>query len=489
MKYYFHIEYFQHVYESAKILGVHIAADGSMKDQCEELLSETRTWAENIRTGFLSRFESRLALISTIAATWSYPLAAATLTRKECDRIMLPAYKIILSKLGTNQKIPKVFRYAAFKHQGLGLPNIYSKQGIAHLKLIINNIPFKNKVGVALLTCIEYCVLELGSACDNLFTLDYKQWHFLLTDCWIKSTWEFTSTNKISLKGQYARPMKATSGDWALMDAVMDSPNGLFSKAEILNINRCRIFKKCFFISDLCYSDGVKLHPEIASHLPISDRRTQLKYPYQGAPSSAAWDAWNKAIRYCWSHSPAQYTRLATSISPWKPICDMTWKAYYSASLKEIFVKESNRWSRFVHERTEHSRLIYIFSSLVSDIPVPVRGVTLLAFRNTNVIETSLPICYEAEQRLCEESDTLYTPDAAPATDVSFISTKGLESNIAQMLEHCAITDLNKLRSAIRQKTATLVTDGSFHPSLRLRISMANPWLMVIVARQGTKVY
>jgi hypothetical protein len=47
-------------------------------------------------------------------------------------------------------------------------------------------------VGHKLQISIELFIMEMGLS-DQPFQLDYNRFHFLVTDCWLKSIWEKTS--------------------------------------------------------------------------------------------------------------------------------------------------------------------------------------------------------------------------------------------------------------------------------------------------------
>ena len=71
-------------------------------------------------------------------------------------------------------------------------------QGTAQIKALLDHIHRDTVVGDLIRAELETASLEIGSG-SHLFQMDYEQWHFLLTDCWIKSLWKFCSDNTISL--------------------------------------------------------------------------------------------------------------------------------------------------------------------------------------------------------------------------------------------------------------------------------------------------
>ena len=168
-----------------RTLGVRIAADGNTRGEKEYLLSKSIEWSDQIKKAFLYRSETALALTTTIARTWAYPLQATSFSKSECEDIMKPAYKIVLSKMGINRNIPLVYRYAPKSMNGLGVPHIYTMQGCAHIKSTIDHINSGTKLGTMMTAQLEAINIELGTD-KHLFLLHYPTWNRLLTDCWFK---------------------------------------------------------------------------------------------------------------------------------------------------------------------------------------------------------------------------------------------------------------------------------------------------------------
>jgi hypothetical protein len=69
------------VWEAQETLGVYLAPDGNTQAQFQKMLQKVTHWADNMRTGRISRNEAWLALSSTIWRTICYPLSAINLTK------------------------------------------------------------------------------------------------------------------------------------------------------------------------------------------------------------------------------------------------------------------------------------------------------------------------------------------------------------------------------------------------------------------------
>jgi hypothetical protein len=70
-------------HQAYETLGVFLAPDGNLEEQFQKMLAAANKWAENLRTGKISRNEAWLALQSTIMRTLVYPLPAIRLTKSQ----------------------------------------------------------------------------------------------------------------------------------------------------------------------------------------------------------------------------------------------------------------------------------------------------------------------------------------------------------------------------------------------------------------------
>jgi len=178
-------------HQSMRTLGVRIAADGNMKGELKYLIERSCEWADNLSKAYLHRSEAALALLTTISRTWAYPLPCTSFSYEECEKIMLPVYKVILPKMGVIRSIASIFRYAPKHLNGLGLPHIFVEQGCSQLKTLISHLNTDTKLGKSMCAQLEACSIEIGST-NFLFNLDFAAWSMLLTNCWMKNVWRFT---------------------------------------------------------------------------------------------------------------------------------------------------------------------------------------------------------------------------------------------------------------------------------------------------------
>lgn len=102
-----------------------MCANGINSGTIEHLDQQSTTWVNQIKASFLYRWETSMALMTTLARIWAYPFLVTTMSEEECEKIMHPVYKDILPKTGVNMHIHRVYRFAPKALGGVEMPHLY----------------------------------------------------------------------------------------------------------------------------------------------------------------------------------------------------------------------------------------------------------------------------------------------------------------------------------------------------------------------------
>ena len=121
--------------EGRETLGVYLALDGSQTEQLTAMKKKVRQWCDNIKCGHIPHREAWQCVTSTIMKTLMYPLPTLTLTQEECTSLIAPVHSVGLNASHICQKVPKKLVYGDSQALGLGLPDLFVEQGLAHVAL------------------------------------------------------------------------------------------------------------------------------------------------------------------------------------------------------------------------------------------------------------------------------------------------------------------------------------------------------------------
>ena len=132
---------------------------------------------------------------------------------------------------------------------------------------------------------MEALQLHLGCS-SNPLSLDYDTWSFLAPECWLKCFWESIHHFDILLRARLPQLLLPRQHNKMIMSLVLSS--GL-PCSSVSGINRCRIYKRCLFLSDIVTADGRKLEEMVWEER--SQVVSSFRFPREH-PTRADWDCW-----------------------------------------------------------------------------------------------------------------------------------------------------------------------------------------------------
>jgi hypothetical protein len=157
-------------HQAYETLGVFLAPDGNLEEQFQKMLTAANKWAENLRTGKISRNEAWLALKSTIMRTLVYPLPAIRLTKSQCESIMAPLLRFCLPAMGVCMNFPRKLVHSTLDYIGLDIKHLFLLQEIMHIKDIILHNSNATLTGQLYRASMELFFIELGITPSLLLT-------------------------------------------------------------------------------------------------------------------------------------------------------------------------------------------------------------------------------------------------------------------------------------------------------------------------------
>ena len=240
--------------QGKETLGVILAPDSNNDLEFDKLKEKARTWSDCVLSGHLTVTEARLALDTTIMRTLSFPLPALNLSEPECIKIMKPVLDASLAKTRVSRHFPQAVIYGPKQEKGLGYFDLFLQQGLSHISIIQQHLNAKTIAGSFLCNSIKLMKIEIGLG-HNLFSLDYEVYSTYATDCWIKSTWEFSYIHHINIEESVtSNVILRRQNDAYIMEAITNLQR--YSKAELNHINRCCLYLQVTTLSDITTACG-----------------------------------------------------------------------------------------------------------------------------------------------------------------------------------------------------------------------------------------
>lgn len=393
-------------------LGVFVCPDGSWTLQIEELTKKITKWGQRMKSSSLTQKECYISATTAMFKTILHSLPACSFTKNECKQLEVLLYGFLLPKMGISSKFPLVYRYAPHKFQGLALLQIYLHIIIEKLKLFLPNVTKKSQLGLSFQASLETIQLEIGSA-SQFFRLRFHDFGFLTPISWLATLWEGISWYNIQLMPGTWTLQPPRQHDVSLMDALINDHS--FTHDEITSVNRCRLYLRVFFLSDIVSGDGTTILQDAYDGVRSTQWISRWRWPRQSRPPPRDWNLWRIAIRDVWARSETM--KIQTPLLAWHH--DTHLKFTFRSTVDGAYVRERLPKNKFnYYEKMSYSTRQGHYYSLMdsapsSDLfPVPVwivrvneSGIRLVhSTPRDDIMKTSPPTTWDAYYESIDDS-------------------------------------------------------------------------------------
>jgi hypothetical protein len=312
-----------------KTLGFHMTGDGTSSAHKKVMKKKTLLFGEAIMSSSLWRSESAIAFNSFYLSSLGYGMCATTLSFQECEDIQRPVINAILPKMGINRKAARAVVFGTAQFGGLGLDHLTTLQGHSRLQYILGHLRCGDHTCRLMRMLIEYTQLECGIM-ENILEQDYDRFsNCIIIIKWITKIWQHLhSCNATVAVQQKWKPRLGRINDTAIMDCLAASNQ--FSREELQEINRCRIYLRVFFLSDITNIQGTLIDTWEISGKRQTTRTSAWSRPVQQRPT--VWKAWKDTIEFI-----APERTVTPALGTWIKEHHQTQEWYYDAEDKIMF--------------------------------------------------------------------------------------------------------------------------------------------------------
>jgi hypothetical protein len=270
-------------------------------------------------------------------------------------------------KWGLAEKLIGVLFLAA-QFGGLGLEHLAAYQGHNRLQYLMGHLRCNSITGKLMRSMLDYTQLECGCS-GNVLEEDYERYaRVLMTENWITGIWEHLHSCKSTLKITAEwKPLPNRKNDIVMMEALTETEE--FTATELKEINRCRIYLRVFYISDIASHDGQGIADWARKGRRDAGRKSSWAWPVQQRPTS--WKAWKLALDHL---SPDNCA--IPQLGDWLEHHHQQSEWYFNAEHITLLHHSNDIWEQ--HSVTNRDRLRYSNHSSACARPA----------RATHVVET-----------------------------------------------------------------------------------------------------
>jgi hypothetical protein len=157
--------------------------------------------------------------------------------------------------MGISRKVHRSVVFSTAQFCGLSLEHLAAYQGHSRLQYLMGHLRCNSTTGKLMRSMLEYTQLECKCS-GNVLEQDYGRYsRVLMTENWITGIWEHLYLCKATLKiiAEW-KPLPNRKNVVDMMEALTETEE--FTAKELKERNRCRIYLRVFYISDIASHDG-----------------------------------------------------------------------------------------------------------------------------------------------------------------------------------------------------------------------------------------
>jgi hypothetical protein len=237
---------------------------------------------------------------------------------------MSPLLATVLPRLGICRHFPRAMVFIPVKVFGLGFQHLYTLQEITRMKDLVYHTANNTITGRLYRASLELLHIELGSFLP-LHCISFSIFGILVTPSLIKST---------DIKLNPPR-----QDDCYLLPALQSM---ISEMEELLAVNRCWLFLKALFLSDIVNGSGTEILPAAWNGERIICPQRSGNWPNQSRPPPSAWAIWKTYLR---KRFLGRDLKLRSPMGPWVT-WDQDWPWYFCPKASALFHHDRGLWTR-----------------------------------------------------------------------------------------------------------------------------------------------
>jgi len=200
------------------------------------------------------------------------------------------------------------------------------------------NLP-DDPTGSLIRACSELLRLEVGMR-GPLFHLP-TDLRVCTTDTWFSHCWVECIQRGITIDGNIQDFSMQRERDQMIMEIFLRSG---YREAELATLNRCRMYLRVIYLSDVCNGQGTAIEPHFWSGNRTSDVH-QYSWPKVLKPAPAEWHLWQCALTKGLHLGNSQ--KLAIPLGKWFDATDKNNQWFTDAEGLELYQRTNDRWFSF----------------------------------------------------------------------------------------------------------------------------------------------
>jgi hypothetical protein len=281
--------------EGHRTLGFFMTGDGTSNEHKRVMKEKWLAYAMVIRNSTLQRGECSMAYGAYYMPSLAYATPATTLSYKECEDVQRAVVTAILPQMGIVRSAARKVVFGSAKYCCLGLDHLAAIQNYSRSQYLIGHIRSKSITSKIIRQQLDYTQLEIDCSAQVLGQ-DYNQYsQAILCPSWITAIWEslHACNASVAIDSDWI-PHPARIGDITTMEEL--TGYALVNKRDLTDINRCRVYLRFFFLSNIVNIQGGTIEEWAITGERSNSRHSTWHWPVQQKPPRTMWNKWKAAL-------------------------------------------------------------------------------------------------------------------------------------------------------------------------------------------------
>lgn len=451
--------------EARRTLGVYQAVDGSEKEQTKRLKAKAKQWSRAIARSSLSRNNAVVGMQTSLYPSITFGLMATTMTKEQCADIFKPIRQGALPHTGYMKTMPGTVVHGPLKYGGMGVKDLYTLQGITHIKALLDEAGTDSPTGNLIKQVIEGHIVEIGRK-GNILTLSYKHMQTEMTYSWIQDTLRFADEHKLTLQGSIPSLRTWREHDTLMMEDIHQLQGTIISEEDRNAFQRCRLYLKAATLSDIVNGSGTHVLTSAWTCERDWDSMSSKAYqwPYQPKPTKKDQEAWRRVLQQVYDVCP-RHRHLACPLGKYYKASRAKAGWFIDRCNDSIYQKDDNRWRQWKPVVSRTRNWLYIPTP---DIEDSIRRRWTIAIVNENTPGELVEYNGTAPMILAQTQTQLQDNTTRSETQTLQTTIDNLPESIQWVMEQTSIPEDDGIEIAalILQDKGRCVCDGAVTDNL-----------------------
>jgi hypothetical protein len=361
--------------EARETLGVWQAPDGNEKTQTEKLIEKIDDWRENISTSRINRKDTTWAVRTTIGKSIRYPLAATTLSGKECEEVEKTLKKAAYGKMGVVRTAPQYLGSAPKEFGGLGIQSgILENQTIDQVIMTLRHGHTQTATGKLIRASAENLCVESGLPGDP-YDLPAKDISWTTDNTWIQNSIKNMQEFGISMQSGIKGIKEWTTNDGFLME---EAAQFLRDKLHLAQFNKVRMHVQAATLSDILTADCRNISQDMymakKTRMTVTPSASAYAWPKVPPPSRAELRIWQSTLKLIFSVQNEDLRVQTDTERTWDEKNMQYFKWLISNDNQYLYRKEEGEWTKWRKDERVSRRQRYVMTAdTVQAIPQQAR--------------------------------------------------------------------------------------------------------------------